>query len=161
MPEPPIGAKLGLDPRKLPAQVFERLDARAGVIRDRRRRADLAIESFGKPGRDPAAFAAVAGAIALNADWIPHLRIAQLNDHWDQVVGPAIARHTVVDSYDEAEGVLTIRAQSQAWATQLAYLVPQLKATIAARLEGLVVERIRVTGPQTGWTRRKRAYSRG
>ena len=158
MAERPIGLQLNLDPRKLPAQVFARLDARAGVIRNRRQRADLAIASFGKPGRDPTTFSSIAGALALKADWIPHLKIAQLNDHWDRVVGPAIAQHTVVDSY--ADGVLTIRAQSQIWATQLTYLIPQLTATISERLEGLPISQIRVTGPRTGFTRRKQAGMR-
>ena len=160
MPEPPIARTLGLDPRRLPAEVFQRLDARAGIIRNRRVRADLDWESFGKPGRDPATFGAVAGAIALDADWIPHLTIAQLNDHWDQVVGAAIARHSVVDSYDETDHTLVIRTESQNWATQLTYLIPQLTSAIAERLKGLEVERIVVTGPRAGSSRRAWVPSR-
>ena len=52
------------------------------------------------------------------------------------------------------DGVLTIGTESQVWATQLTYLIPQLEDTIRRNLEGLTVERIRVVGPAAGYTRK-------
>ena len=49
----PVARMLKLDPRKLPAQVFQRYAARAGIIRDRQEREAKAWESFGIPGIDP------------------------------------------------------------------------------------------------------------
>ena len=80
------------------------------------------------------------------------MKISQLNNHWDQVVGPGIAQHSRVVSF--RDGVLVIRAESQVWATQLTFLIPQLSATIAKKLEGLDVADIKVIGPSVGYSRK-------
>ena len=149
----PIGETLGLDERKLPALVFERLDARSGLKRDWSAQREAAWDSFGKPGRDPATLGSVADVLASAGDWTPHLKIAQLNNHWDQVVGSAIAAHSSVAGF--TDGILFIRTESQIWATQLTYLIPQLTAAIRQRLEGLDIKQIRVTGPRTQRTTRR------
>ena len=77
----------------------------------------------------------VTALIANNGHWIPYLKIAQLRNHWDQVVGPVIAQHSQVIGL--RDGVMTIRADSAAWATQLTYLIPQLERTIKERLQGV------------------------
>lgn len=150
----PIAERLALDPRKLPAQVFERYAKLSDNIARRRERARRAYESFGKPGRDPHTISSVLSGFADSQGWRPHLLLAGLDQYWDQVAGPAIAAHTHVASY--RQGVLTIRAESNVWATQLTYLIPQLQAAIAQRLEGLPVDRIVVTGPGTTSFRRGR-----
>lgn len=150
----PIAITLNLDQRVLPAQVFERLDARAGIVRDRKAKAEAAWQSFGKPGRDPNTLGSVASLVAANGAWMPHLKIAQLNNHWDQVVGPAIAAHSVVDSFQD--GTLVIRTMSPAWTTQLTYLIPQLERTIRERLAGLDIREITVTGPRANYRGRVR-----
>lgn len=149
---PPIAMTLQLDQRLLPAQIFERYAARENYRIVRASRAEAAWESFGKPGRDPAQFGGVARALAVQGDWVPHLKIAQLNEHWDQVVGPGIAQHSHVVSL--RDGVLVIAAESQVWATQLTFLIPQLSATIRERLEGLRIDDIRINGPSVGYSRK-------
>ncbi|MBT1166607.1 DUF721 domain-containing protein [Bifidobacterium simiarum] len=146
-PTPPIAETLRLDPRKLEATVFERYTNRAAGIAKRRARAEQAWLNFGKPGRDPHTLGSVLDGLAANGNWRPHLLVAQLGRHWDQVVGRNIARHSRVASY--ANGVLTIRAESPVWATQLTYMIPQLQAKIADRLPGMPLDRIIVTGPRT------------
>lgn len=150
----PIATTLRLDQRTLPAQVFAALDRRALRMRDRKARAEEAWNSFGKPGRDPNRLGSVASLLAADGDWTPHLKIAQLNNHWDQVVGPAVAAHSLVDGF--VDGVLVIRADSPAWTTQLTYLIPQLERTIRERLAGLDIRGIRVTGPRSGYRGRAR-----
>ncbi|MEJ5921299.1 DUF721 domain-containing protein [Bifidobacterium thermophilum] len=142
----PIASRLKLDPRKLPAQVFERYTARAGIMRDRERREAEAWENFGKPGRDPNTLASLVTVLARHDNWMPHLKLAQLRNHWDQVVGPQIAQHSQVASWHD--GVLTIRTASPSWTTTLTYMVPQLTDTIRERLDGLDIREIKVTGPQ-------------
>ncbi|PLS31034.1 hypothetical protein Uis1B_1146 [Bifidobacterium margollesii] len=144
---PPIAQTLHLDPRKLEATVFERYTKRAAGIAKRRARAEQAWLNFGKPGRDPNTLGSVIDALATNGNWRPHLMIAQLGRHWDQVVGRAIAGHSYVASY--SNGVLTIRAQSPVWATQLTYMIPRIQEKIASRLPGMPLDRIVVTGPRT------------
>lgn len=150
---PPIAESLKLDERKLPAQVFERFTRRQFSRRARADRAEKAWESFGKPGRDPTRLASVADVLAIRGHWGPHLKLAQLENHWDEVVGPQIAMHSKPGGYQN--GVLTIRTESGVWATQLTYLIPQLKARIAERLAGLPIEQIVVSGPRTS------AFARG
>ena len=142
----PICATLHLDQRKLPATVFEHIAKMAGGRRQRMIDAEAAWENFGKPGRDPSTLGSVTALIANNGHWIPYLKIAQLRNHWDQVVGPVIAQHSQVIGL--RDGVMTIRADSAAWATQLTYLIPQLERTIKERLQGLDVHKIQVTGPR-------------
>ena len=131
--KPPITVTLKLDQRTLPAQVFERYARREDSRKIRAIRAELAWENFGKPGRDPSTLGSVTALIANNGHWIPYLKIAQLRNHWDQVVGPVIAQHSQVIGL--RDGVMTIRADSAAWATQLTYLIPQLERTIKERLQ--------------------------
>ena len=146
MIEPPLYVTMKLDVRRLPAEVFNRLCARGSARQHRRRREDEAWLSFGKPGRDVSQLSGVVGVLAEQEHWIPGLRIAQLRDHWDLVVGPAIAEHSSVVGL--VDGVLTISAASPAWTTQLTFMVPQLTQTIRQRLSGLRIASIKVTGPR-------------
>jgi predicted nucleic acid-binding Zn ribbon protein len=149
---PPVSRQIDLDETKLPTEVFERLSHRGAMLKDRRRRREEAMENFGKPGRDPSEFSNVMSSIAGNDVWSTNLKLAQLRNHWDQVVGEGIANHSAVADF--TDGVLTIRAQSAVWATQLTYLIPQLSDTIRRNLKGLTINEIRVTGPAAGYTRK-------
>mgnify|MGYP003231161639 CR=1 FL=1 len=140
MPKPPICELLNLDQRKLPAEVFDRISDRAGRLKEREERARKAWESFGKPGRDPETVGSLFNLLASNGAWIPHLKMAQMRDHWDQVVGVENAKHSYPASL--RDGVLTIRCDSPAW-------------TIRRKLEGLTINEVRVTGPQS------QGFSRG
>ena len=153
MPEPPICQTLKLDQRKLPAEVFEHLSKRAGLLKEREENSRKAWESFGKPGRDPATMGSLFNILAQNGAWIPHLKMAQMRDHWDQVVGEATALHSYPASL--RDGVLTIRCDSPAWTTTLSYMMPVLTDTIRKNLEGLTIDKVKFTGPQ------QQGFSRG
>lgn len=150
--KPPIGYQLKMDETKLPSEVFERLSHRGAILKDRRRKREEAFENFGKPGRDPAELGNVMTTIAGNGIWAANMKLAQLRNHWDQVVGEGIAKHSAVADF--TDGVLTIRAESTVWATQLTYLIPQLTDTIRNNLKGLPINEIRVTGPAVGYNRK-------
>lgn len=157
---PPVAFRLHLDQTKLAREVFERISRRGALLNDRQhlqQRREEAIENFGKPGRDPTELGNVMSTIAGNGVWSTNLKLAQLRNHWDQVVGPGVAAHSAVADF--SGGVLTIRAESTVWATQLTYLIPQLTETIRGNLKGLTINEIRVTGPAVGysrkWARRK------
>lgn len=153
----PIDQMLQLDPRKLATQIFDRYAQRAQLYEQRRKRAQLAMEQFGQPGRDPQAVGDVLESFAQHSAWKPYLLLAQLNNHWDSVVGKQVADNSHVDSY--IDGVLTIRANSPVWVTQLTYLVPQIEQTIANKLEGLPLEKVQVTGPGVGRKRSRYAHA--
>lgn len=150
--KPPIACQLHVDETKLSAEIFERLSHRGAILKDRRRRREEAFENFGKPGRDPAELGSVMSSIAGGGVWAANMKLAQLRNHWDQVVGEAIANHSAVADF--TDGVLTIRAESTVWATQLTYLIPQLTDTIRRNLKGLTINEIRVTGPAVGYSRK-------
>ena len=71
MSEPPIAVTLKLDERALPAEEFEHVSARAGLIAERRVKREEALENFGKPGRDEVAFGSLFAGIAKRAGWVP------------------------------------------------------------------------------------------
>jgi len=71
---------------------------------------------------------------------------------WRAVVGDHIADHAVPTGL--RDGVLSVTAESTAWATQLRMVQSQLLAKIAAAVGDGVVTSVRITGP-SGPTWRK------
>ncbi len=64
---------------------------------------------------------------------------------WDAVVGEQIAAHATPTALNE--GVLTVAAESTAWATQLRLVQAQLLAKIAAAVGDGVVTSLKISGP--------------
>jgi predicted nucleic acid-binding Zn ribbon protein len=64
---------------------------------------------------------------------------------WRAVVGEQIAEHASPVAL--REGVLSVTAESTAWATQLRLMQTQLLAKIAAAVGDGVVAELRITGP--------------
>ncbi len=77
--------------------------------------------------------------------WDTEVRVGDTLSRWDDIVGSEIAEHARPDSF--LDGVLTVRADSTAWATQLRLLMTQVRKRLDADLGSGVVERIVVTGP--------------
>ncbi len=71
---------------------------------------------------------------------------------WVRIIGVEIARHTTPLSI--SDGVLTVRASSTAWATQLSLMSGQLLEIIQRDTAGVLVETIVFIGPQKpSWKR--------
>ena len=162
----PIVEMLGLDQRRLPAELYQRLSRVLESKAARRARNEKARESFGKPGRDPVGLSSVLAGFAAANDWTPHLKVARLSGDWAGVVGPMIGEHSRVTSF--RDGVVTIEAQSPVWATQLTYMIPQLTERIRKELDGVPVEKVVVRAPKNDqtfrrgkWTGLSRRYTRG
>ena len=149
----PVVETLHLDQRLLPARIFEEYTRQAAKQKDMKERSLQSWFEFGKPGRDPNRLGGVITSLATGGGWMPHMKVASLRHRWDTVVGPGIAAHSRVVSYKD--GVLVVQAQTTVWATQLTYLVPQLKEAISKRLQMPVTE-VRVTGPHNYSFRRGR-----
>ena len=65
---------------------------------------------------------------------------------WKEVVGPDVAAHAEPTSL--REGVLRIRADSPAWATEIGYLAAEIRSRVNAATGAPLVSEIRVwTGP--------------
>lgn len=72
--------------------------------------------------------------------------MASVSVRWRELVGPQVAEHAVIESFEP--GLLTLRASSSAWAQQLRLLLPTIERRVIDALgdDGGAVE-IRVLGP--------------
>ncbi len=81
--------------------------------------------------------------------WGERLRGASAWARWDEIVGADLAARC--EPLRLVRGVLTIRAESQVWATQLRYMIPQLRTNVESVLgEGTVRDVKIVVGPLEG-----------
>jgi predicted nucleic acid-binding Zn ribbon protein len=80
---------------------------------------------------------------------------------WEKVVGSDIAAHCQPVKLDA--GVLTVEAESTAWATQLRMLTGRLLQQIAAEVGHNIVTRLNIHGPAApSWNRGpRRVQGRG
>ena len=93
--------------------------------------------------------------------WEETAKVSSVLTDWEQVVGTDIAAHCRPTSL--TDGLLTIEAESTAWATQLRLLSPRIHAAIVARVGSGVVATLRVHGPTSpSWSKgSRRVVGRG
>jgi len=94
---------------------------------------------------DPQPLGKVARELAKSRGWSAHVAEGTVLGHWSSVVGHQIADHATPTGLKE--GVLTVAAESTAWATQLRLIQAQLLAKIAAAVGNGVVTSLKITGP--------------
>lgn len=99
----------------------------------------------GPDARDPQPFGRIAGAVARSRGWSMKLDEGTVLASWESIVGADIAAHA--EPTELTDGVLFVRAESTAWATQLRYVQAQIIAKIAAAVGDGVVKSLRITGP--------------
>ena len=92
--------------------------------------------------------------------WDTELAVHGVFGRWDQIVGTEVADHCTPESF--ADGRLTVRADSTAWATQLRLLAPTVVRRLNEELGHGTVIRIDVAGPATpSWRRGPRTVRGG
>lgn len=96
-------------------------------------------------GRDPQLFGAATSDLARNRGWSGRVAEGSVLGRWRAVVGEQIAAHASPVSLND--GVLTVSAESTAWATQLRMVQSQLLAKIAAAVGDGVVTTLKIVGP--------------
>ncbi len=99
----------------------------------------------GPDARDPQPLGSVARDVARNRGWSVRVAQGSVFGRWPGVVGEQIAEHATPTSLHD--GVLTISAESTAWATQLRMVQAQLLAKIAAAVGDGVVKSLKIVGP--------------
>ncbi|MCT7661277.1 DUF721 family protein [Mycobacterium deserti] len=99
----------------------------------------------GPDSRDPQVFAAATRDLARSRGWSARVAEGAVFGRWQTVVGDQIASHATPTALDE--GVLTVSAESTAWATQLRMVQAQLLAKIAAAVGDGVVNKLKIVGP--------------
>jgi predicted nucleic acid-binding Zn ribbon protein len=113
-----------------------------------RRVAGAGRRSWSGPGpdyRDPQPLGRVARDLAKKRGWSPRVAEGTVLGQWPTVVGSQIADHAAPVAL--ADGVLSVAAESTAWATQLRMMQAQLLAKIADAVGDGVVKSLRITGP--------------
>lgn len=86
-------------------------------------------EQWASPDRGPEkptppALADLVDTVTSTRGWQARLRGARVHSAWVQIAGEELARH--VTPVRLAGGVLVVRAESPAWATQVSFLAGQL-----------------------------------
>lgn len=95
--------------------------------------------------RDPQPLGRLASRLVTDRGWSDRLAGGHVFSRWATLVGSDVAEHTTPTSLDD--GVLMVRADSTAWATQLRLLQRQLLKRIADGVGHGVVRQIKVQGP--------------
>jgi predicted nucleic acid-binding Zn ribbon protein len=119
-----------------------------GRGRRRSRRAEeheVAWSGAGPDPRDPLPAGVVVDEVVRERGWQQQVSVHTVTGRWAEIVGPAVAEHTTVEGFDD--GVLRVRCDSTAWATQLRMLVPDLLRRIATEAGSDLVRSVAVRGP--------------
>ena len=130
----------------------------------RRRRAD---QPSGTPSgsapdaRDPLLLGEQLDRLLADRGWQIDVAVGSVIGRWPQIVGAEVADHVTPVSFEH--GVLTLRAESTAWATQMRLLTSVLLGRLETEVGAGTVTEIAVTGPSApSWSKgRRRAQGRG
>lgn len=99
----------------------------------------------GPDARDPQLLGDATRDVADTRGWSTKVAEGAVFGRWRAVVGEQIAQHATPTALHE--GVLSVSAESTAWATQLRMVQAQLLAKIAAAVGDGVVTALKITGP--------------
>lgn len=148
----PIGELVDLTPPALVAREAlnrAKAAARARGYRPgqepRRRPLDPPRGSAGKDARDPQTVGDTLARLLRDRGWVQDVSVGGVIGRWREVVGDQIADHCEPETFQD--GVLTVRTDSTAWATQVRLLVPRLLLRLADDVGEGVVREVRVVGP--------------
>jgi predicted nucleic acid-binding Zn ribbon protein len=123
----------------------------------RRRRAsrDETSVPYGT-GRDPRGIGDVLQKLTSEMGWDSPIAKAELLAGWPQIVGAETAAHASPVGMEE--GLLTVRCDSTAWATQLRRMSAAITTQLLARYPAAGIESIKFLGPDApSWKRGPRA----
>jgi predicted nucleic acid-binding Zn ribbon protein len=99
----------------------------------------------GPDSRDPQRLGNVTRDVAKKHGWSSRVAEGTVVGQWSSVVGQHIAEHATPTAL--RDGVLSVSAESTAWATQLRIIQAQVLAKIAAAVGDGVVTTLKITGP--------------
>src|SRR5699024_3388390 len=128
--------------------------------RPRRRRPHPGTPLKGSRGRDPMTIGDQVERLVDNRGWQVDVAAGSVMGRWDEIVGRDVAEHCQPVTFED--GVLSVRADSTAWATQIRLLSSSLLGRIGAAVGPDVVHELRVHGPSApSWSRGPRRTSDG
>jgi predicted nucleic acid-binding Zn ribbon protein len=115
----------------------------------------------GPDARDPRLIGEQLEKFVADRGWEVDVAVGSVIGRWPQLVGPDIAEHVQPVSFEN--GILTLRAVSTAWATQMRLLTSVLLGRLEEEVGAGTVTEVVVTGPSgPTWAKgRRRAPGRG
>ena len=129
-------------------------------LRPRRRIKDVPVGERSSAGRDPKLLGDQLDQFVTERGWVGDVAVGAVIGRWSQIVGPEIAQHCA--PLDFVDGILTVRADSTAWATQLRLLSSSLLTRLAEDVGEGTVGELRVVGPGAPtWSRGQRRVQDG
>jgi len=96
-------------------------------------------------GRDPRGIDDILDGLTVRLGWTSPLARADLIASWTELVGAETAQHSEPVAIDE--GVLTVRCDSTAWATQLRMMRGQITTSIAVKFPDAGIQSVKFDGP--------------
>jgi predicted nucleic acid-binding Zn ribbon protein len=124
----------------------------AGTGRRRRPRDDGARSGARPDARDPQMLGDTLARLLAERGWQEAVSVGGVMGRWDAVVGTDIAAHCRPETFEA--GVLTVRADSSAWATQVRLLTASLLRRLADEVGEGTVTKVVVRGPSgPSWRR--------
>ena len=109
----------------------------------------------GPDDRDPALLGAQLERLLLDRGWTADVTVGSVMGRWAEIVGPEIADHVRPVTFEGS--VLTVQAESTAWATQLRLLTSALLGRIDEVVGPGVVTEFVVLGPAApSWVKGRR-----
>ena len=131
--------------------------------RKRRRPAgEPTLSGAARDGRDPALLGDQLYRLLVDRGWKVDVAVGAVMGRWSEIVGPDIAAHITPVTFSDT--VLTVQADSTAWATQMKLLISTVLARIEAEIGVGAVTDLKVLGPAApSWRRgsRRSPDSRG
>lgn len=132
------------------------------AVRARRRKVPGEARRSGAypDARDPQTVAAAIDRLVAERGWRAPVAVGGVVGRWGAVVGSETAAHCRPESFED--GVLVVRTDSTAWATQLRLLMPALLRRLAEEVGEDTVRRVVVRGPAApSWRRGPRVAPGG
>jgi predicted nucleic acid-binding Zn ribbon protein len=133
----------GLHPGSKPPRTRDRSGGRAGSVAGGR---------DGRDGRDPSLLGDQLDRLLLDRGWNVDVAVGSVMGRWPAIVGTEVAAHCKPVTF--SDGVLLVRADSTAWATQLRMMSSSILGRLEAEIGKDAVTELRVQGPSApSWTR--------
>ncbi|TIC89341.1 DUF721 domain-containing protein [Nocardioides sp. GY 10113] len=125
----------------------------------RLRRSETQMSGAHPDGRDPKALGAELDRIIGDRGWSLDLQVRGVFARWAEIVGPEIGAHSTPETL--VDGVLKVRTDSTAWATQLTLLAATVVRRLNEELGDGTVGVVEVIGPNAPSWKHGRRSARG
>ncbi|MBC7403461.1 MAG: DUF721 domain-containing protein [Microbacteriaceae bacterium] len=136
-------------------RVFGDGSSRSADARKRAKKDPSSTIPFGG-GRDPEGLGAVMDSLTSKLGWSSPLARSELLASWLEIAGIDTAEHSAPVGIED--GVLTVKCDSTAWATQLRLMRVQIMGRIVSRYPDAGINSVRFEGPGApSWKRGPRS----